>query len=35
LLKKLASYVDVGIASLPFNQTLIGWLQLKKDLGRK
>ncbi len=35
LKQKLASHVDADITSLPFNQTLIDWLQSQKDLGRK
>jgi len=35
LKQKLASHVDGDIASLPFNQQLIDWLQLQKDLGRR
>jgi 4-hydroxybenzoate polyprenyltransferase/phosphoserine phosphatase len=35
LKQKLASYIDVDITSLPFNQQLIDWLQSQKDLGRK
>lgn len=34
LKQKLASHVDVDIASLPFNQKLIDWLQSQKELGR-
>jgi 4-hydroxybenzoate polyprenyltransferase/phosphoserine phosphatase len=35
LKQKLARHVDADIASLPFNQQLIDWLQSQKDLGRK
>jgi 4-hydroxybenzoate polyprenyltransferase len=35
LKQKLASHFGVDIASLPFNQKLIDWLQSQKDLGRK
>lgn len=35
LKQKLASHVDLDIASLPFNQQLIDWLQSQKDLGRR
>ncbi len=35
LKQKLASYFDSHITSLPFNQQLIDWLKLQKDLGRK
>ncbi len=35
LKQKLASHVNADIASLPFNQQLIDWLQSQKDLGRK
>ena len=35
LKQKLASHIDADIASLPFNQNLIDWLQSQKDLGRK
>jgi 4-hydroxybenzoate polyprenyltransferase len=35
LKKKLALHVNNDITSLPFNQKLINWLQLQKDLGRK
>ena len=35
LKQKLASHIDVDIASLPFNQQLIDWLQSQKDLGRR
>jgi 4-hydroxybenzoate polyprenyltransferase len=33
--QKLASYVKANVATLPFNQKLIEWLQSEKDLGRK
>jgi 4-hydroxybenzoate polyprenyltransferase/phosphoserine phosphatase len=35
LKQKLASHVVLNIASLPFNQHLIDWLKLQKDLGRR
>jgi 4-hydroxybenzoate polyprenyltransferase/phosphoserine phosphatase len=35
LKQKLTGHVDTDIASLPFNQQLIDWLQSQKDLGRK
>jgi phosphoserine phosphatase len=35
LKQKLASHVDADIASLPFNQQLIDWLESQKDLGRR
>jgi phosphoserine phosphatase len=35
LKQKIASHVNLDIASLPFNQKLINWLKSQKDLGRK
>jgi len=35
LKQKIAGHVNADIALLPFNQNLIDWLQLQKELGRK
>ncbi len=35
LKQKLTGHVNVNVTSLPFNQALIDWLRLQKDLGRR
>jgi 4-hydroxybenzoate polyprenyltransferase/phosphoserine phosphatase len=35
LKKKLASFVQIDIKTLPFNYELIAWLKLQRDCGRK